>query len=86
MPHPALMILAEEAGYNASRAAGALGRLPDGISVAGVIADFATVGDFDHYRHVPDPVRSALAQVEALGGRDALRLFLRAVLGQGLPS
>ena len=84
MPHPALMILAEEAGYNASRAAGALGRLPDGISVAGVIADFATVGDFDHYRHVPDPVRSALAQVEALGGRDALRLFLRAVLGQGI--
>ena len=84
MPNPALTSIAEEARNNAGAAAAALGRLPDGVSVARFIADYAAVGRFDHYRHIPDAARAALAQVTTAQGPEAARSFLRAALGQGV--
>lgn len=84
MPNPALTSIAEEARNNAGAAAAALGRLPDGVSVARFIADYAAVGRFDHYRHIPDAARAALAQVTTAQGPEAARSFLRVALGQGV--
>ncbi len=84
MPPRETDAIAEMAKDHAASAAAGLQGLPGDVSVASFLADYAAVGDLDHYRHVPEPARATLGKVATATGAEGQRRFLRVALGEGI--
>lgn len=76
--------LTEEALHNSRDAERLLGRLPPTISAAKFLTAYSTVGDMEHYRHVPADAKAIVQTVGSSLGKDAARYFLRAAIGHGI--
>lgn len=78
-----LHAIQEQALVTRAAALGAVGKLPDGVSVDSFLAAASRVGDFDHYKVVPVEARNIVKQVSSCAGEIGVRAFLRAALAQG---